>query len=83
MKKKTEDTLCYFIILFAVLGAIAMLFGAGLGIAWKLGAILYEVEESILTLFIAACVCWAVAFVFCIVSKSIEAKEAKDDKKDV
>lgn len=77
MKKKTEDTLYYFIILFAVLGAIAMLFGAGLGIAWKLGAILYEVEESILILFIAACVCWAVAFIFYIVSEIIEARGGK------
>lgn len=77
MKKKNEDALFYFIILFGVLGVIAMLSAAGIGIAWKLGAILYEVEESILILFIAACVCWAVTFIFYIVSEIIEARGGK------
>ena len=80
MKRKTEDKLCYFIILFGVLGVIAMLCGAGLGIAWKVGALLYEVEKSILILFIAACACWAIALVFCIASEIVEAKEAKNGK---
>lgn len=78
MKRKTKDVLCYFIILFGVLGVIAMLCGAGLGIAWKVGALLYEVEESILILFIAACVCWAIGFIFYIVSVIIEAREGKE-----
>lgn len=77
MKKKNEDALFYFIILFGVLGVIAILSAAGIGIAWKLGAILCEVEESVLILFIAACVCWAVAFIFYIVSEIIEARGGK------
>lgn len=78
MKKKNEDALFYFIILFGVLGVIAMLSATGIGIAWKIGTMLYEVEESILILFIAACVCWAVAFIFYIVSEIIEAREGKE-----
>ena len=78
MKKKNKDALFYFIILFGVLGVIAMLSAAGIGIAWKTGAMLYEVKESILILFIAACVCWAVEFIFYIVSVIIEAREGKE-----
>lgn len=77
MKKKNEDELFYFIILFGVLGVIAILSAAGIGIAWKLGAILYEVEESVLILFIAACVCWTMAFIFYIVSEINEARGGK------
>lgn len=77
MKKNVNDILDYFIIIFGVLGVIAMLSAAGIGIAWKLGAILYEVEESILILFITACACWAVASIFCIISEIIEAKRGK------
>lgn len=83
MKKNVNDTLNYFIIIFGVLGVVAMLGGAGLGIAWKLGAILYEVEESILILFVTACVCWAIALGFCIADNIVEIRREKNDKKDV
>ena len=80
MKKNTNDVLNYFIIVFGILGVVAMLSGAGLGIAWKLGAELYEVQSNILILFITACVCWAIALGFCIADNIVEIRRGKHGK---
>ena len=80
MKKSASDVLNSFVILFGILGLIAMLSGAGIGIAWKLGAQLYEVQKDITILFAVACACWFVAVCFCIAETIREYKEAKRGK---